>query len=74
MFLQLIIFISLSGIEVLGFDYDYTIACYTERVQHFIYQKAFQYMLDDLRYPEALKDTCFYDPEFSIRVNNSPLF
>lgn len=58
--------ISLEKIEVFGFDYDYTLASYTEKVQQFIYEHALKWMIKELGYPESLL-SCKYDPTFAIR-------
>lgn len=41
---------SLGGIDVFGFDYDYTLASYTDKVQHFIYDHTLGYMVEKLGY------------------------
>jgi hypothetical protein len=37
--------IRLDELDVMGFDYDYTLASYTDKVSYFIYDKALQYLL-----------------------------
>jgi hypothetical protein len=32
--------------DILGFDYDYTLASYTDRVQHFIYSNALRWLIE----------------------------
>lgn len=32
--------VSLDDIEVYGFDYDYTLACYNDALHHLIYKQA----------------------------------
>ncbi|KAG6942723.1 hypothetical protein JG688_00017956, partial [Phytophthora aleatoria] len=56
----------LSGIDVVGFDYDYTLCHYSEELQHLIYAMARDYMVSKLRYPEGLS-VLQYDPSFAIR-------
>ncbi|POM80716.1 5'-nucleotidase domain containing hypothetical protein [Phytophthora palmivora] len=56
----------LSGIDVVGFDYDYTLCHYTEELQHLIYAMARDYMVGKLRYPEGVS-VLQYDPSFAIR-------
>jgi len=53
-------------IEVLGFDYDYTLASYSVELQHLIYAKARDHLLERLRYPPELKARS-YDAGFPIR-------
>ncbi len=36
----------MDELDVLGFDYDYTLASYTDKVQTFIYDNALQYLLE----------------------------
>ncbi len=59
---------SLDNIDVFGFDYDYTLASYSEKVQHFIYDKCLEWMIQKQKYPGALTYQCKYDPNFAIRV------
>uniref|UniRef100_H3HDU7 5'-nucleotidase domain-containing protein n=1 Tax=Phytophthora ramorum TaxID=164328 RepID=H3HDU7_PHYRM len=56
----------LSGIDVVGFDYDYTLCHYTEELQHLIYSMARDYLVGKLRYPEGVS-VLQYDPSFAIR-------
>ena len=56
----------LDRVDVIGFDYDYTLASYTTALQEFIYEKARDYLLERLRYPPELSSRR-YDPEFPIR-------
>ena len=58
--------LSLHNLEVFGFDYDYTLAHYTEFLEHYIYKRALEYMLNDMRYPRGMKDFV-YKPGFPIR-------
>eukprot|EP01133_Synstelium_polycarpum_P005918 gene5918-6850_t len=58
--------VKLSEIKVFGFDYDYTLANYSDQVQHLIYELAMQYLVDELKYPANLKDLVF-NPHFAIR-------
>lgn len=56
----------LDNIQVYGFDYDYTLAHYSEHLQSLIYDLAKKYLVDELKYPES----CLqfeYDPTFPIR-------
>jgi HAD superfamily 5'-nucleotidase-like hydrolase len=58
--------ISFGHLETFGFDYDYTLASYTNRVQEFIYYRAANWLVDEQRYPNELK-TFKYDSKFAIR-------
>lgn len=56
----------LDRLQVYGFDYDYTLAHYSDHLQTLIYDLAKEYMVNELRYP----DICMsfkYDPSFPIR-------
>ncbi|RHY15600.1 hypothetical protein DYB25_012693, partial [Aphanomyces astaci] len=72
----------LGQVEVIGFDYDYTLCHYTEELQRLIYNMARDAMVHDihiclfvhaaysvhkLRYPHALLGALEYDPSFAIR-------
>jgi len=35
----------LDELDVLGFDYDYTLASYTDKVPHFIYERALEHLI-----------------------------
>ncbi|KAI7870738.1 HAD-superfamily hydrolase [Spinellus fusiger] len=56
----------LSHIDVYGFDYDYTLANYTDTLSQTIYDILKGIMVDVLRYPKQIKDFHF-DPSFAIR-------
>ncbi|KAI8384966.1 HAD-superfamily hydrolase [Radiomyces spectabilis] len=56
----------LSNVEVYGFDYDYTLANYTDKLSHTIYDILKDIMVDMLRYPKEIKEFQF-DPSFAIR-------
>lgn len=38
--------VDLSTIDVYGFDYDYTLACYTCELHHLIYKEALENLVD----------------------------
>ncbi|ETV66333.1 hypothetical protein H257_17134 [Aphanomyces astaci] len=57
----------LGQVEVIGFDYDYTLCHYTEELQRLIYNMARDAMVHKLRYPHALLGALEYDPSFAIR-------
>uniref|UniRef100_A0A1D1YK93 5'-nucleotidase domain-containing protein DDB_G0275467 n=1 Tax=Anthurium amnicola TaxID=1678845 RepID=A0A1D1YK93_9ARAE len=58
--------LKLDDIQVYGFDYDYTLAHYSENLQTLIYDLAKQHLVNELRYPESCLDFK-YDPTFPIR-------
>lgn len=57
----------LTDIDVIGFDYDYTLAQYTNQIQNEIYSMAVNVLVHELKYPSLLHDYCTYDPNFAIR-------
>jgi HAD superfamily 5'-nucleotidase-like hydrolase len=56
----------LDELDVLGFDYDYTLASYTDRVQYFIYDQALKYLIEVHGYPRSIAGFTF-DPTFAVR-------
>ncbi|KAF1798207.1 HAD-superfamily hydrolase [Mucor lusitanicus] len=58
--------LNLSNIKVYGFDYDYTLANYTENLSLTIYNSLRDIIVDVMRYPKHIKDFQF-DPNFAIR-------
>ncbi|XP_078439545.1 HAD-superfamily hydrolase, subfamily IG, 5'-nucleotidase [Wolffia australiana] len=58
--------IKLEDIQVYGFDYDYTLAHYSENVQTLIYDLAKQHLVNEHKYPASCLEFK-YDPEFPIR-------
>ena len=56
----------LDRIDVIGFDYDFTLASYKFELQELIYELAKRYLLDELSYPTALSAKQF-DRAFAIR-------
>ncbi|KAK9763933.1 hypothetical protein K7432_008988 [Basidiobolus ranarum] len=58
--------INLNKISVYGFDYDYTLANYSDMLPIMIYTKVRDMLVDHLKYPSGLKDLA-YDPKFAIR-------
>lgn len=58
--------VCLSDIEVYGFDYDYTLALYSNALDSMIYNTARDILVDQYKYPEGLRK---YDylPNFAIR-------
>ena len=61
-------YVDLGKIDVVGFDYDYTLVTYTDDLLELIYEKALQRLVKDRQYPsEMLFAGMQYDPFFSIR-------
>ncbi|RCH96609.1 5'-nucleotidase domain-containing protein 3 [Rhizopus azygosporus] len=58
--------LNLQNIEVYGFDYDYTLANYTENLSVAIYKFLCEILVDVFKYPKQIKDFKF-DPDFAIR-------
>jgi HAD superfamily 5'-nucleotidase-like hydrolase len=58
--------VRLSNIDVIGFDYDFTLVSYTHEVQGLVYDKAKEFLINRLRYPEELMKQQF-DSSFCIR-------
>ena len=58
--------ISLKYIDVYGFDYDYTLAHYSDDLHVKIYDIAVQNLISMLGYPKQIKSMKF-DPHFAIR-------
>ncbi|CAI8611307.1 unnamed protein product [Vicia faba] len=56
----------LDRLQVYGFDYDYTLAHYSDHLQTLIYDLAKEYMVNELRYPDVCMSFT-YDPTFPIR-------
>ncbi|KAJ9066743.1 hypothetical protein DSO57_1006670 [Entomophthora muscae] len=58
--------VNLQYISVYGFDYDYTLANYTEELPKTIYSMIRDSLIDRMHYPKALSDFSF-DPNFAVR-------
>ncbi|KAG2223129.1 hypothetical protein INT45_005685 [Circinella minor] len=58
--------LNLKYIDVYGFDYDYTLANYTDNLSKTIYSILRDLLVELLRYPKQIKDLEF-DPSFAIR-------
>jgi hypothetical protein len=54
--------------EAVGFDYDYTLASYTDNLQPLIYDLAVRYLVNNMGYPHEL-ETLKYDPNFPVRYD-----
>eukprot|EP00116_Pleurobrachia_bachei_P016150 sb/3476412/ len=53
----------LADIDVMGFDYDYTLAPYTRRLEHTIFDMIIDRLVALRHYPSALK-SLRYDPTY----------
>ena len=58
--------VNMKSLNVIGFDYDFTLVHYTDDIHYFIYRTARDYMIDHMRYPEEFRNSD-YDPDFAIR-------
>ncbi|XP_056279635.1 5'-nucleotidase domain-containing protein 2 isoform X2 [Pseudoliparis swirei] len=58
--------VDLSEVDIYGFDYDYTLAMYSNALNTMIYNKARCFLIEHFKYPEGL---CKYDyiPNFTVR-------
>ena len=54
----------MADVKAIGFDYDYTLASYTNELNTFIYDRAKDHLMERSHYPAI--DTS-YDPNFAIR-------
>eukprot|EP00472_Partenskyella_glossopodia_P002052 CAMPEP_0197522094 /NCGR_PEP_ID=MMETSP1318-20131121/7282_1 /TAXON_ID=552666 /ORGANISM="Partenskyella glossopodia, Strain RCC365" /LENGTH=559 /DNA_ID=CAMNT_0043074329 /DNA_START=208 /DNA_END=1887 /DNA_ORIENTATION=- len=59
-------YVNLGNIDVVGFDYDYTLVSYSEELQSTIYDMAKTTLVEKMRYPTNLAQF-EYDPTFAIR-------
>ncbi|XP_072928802.1 5'-nucleotidase domain-containing protein 2-like isoform X3 [Hemitrygon akajei] len=58
--------VKLGNIEIYGFDYDYTLAQYSNSVHTMIFDTAREILIDQYKYPEGIKEY-EYQPNFAIR-------
>lgn len=58
--------LDMGKISAIGFDYDYTLACYKTALQTFIYDEAKYYLLIEGGYPEQLASLKF-QKDFAVR-------
>ncbi|KAL7884262.1 hypothetical protein AOLI_G00070320 [Acnodon oligacanthus] len=58
--------VSLSEVDIYGFDYDYTLALYSNALDAMIYTTARDFLIEHFKYPQAI---CKYDylPNFAAR-------
>lgn len=59
--------INLGKVDVLGWDYDYTLVSYTDKMEGLIYSMAKDYLVENSGYPAEIKTRRTYDPHFAIR-------
>ena len=58
--------VRLGNLDVVGFDYDFTLVSYTHAVQNLVYEKAKNFLCNELSYPAELSASKF-DSSFCIR-------
>lgn len=59
-------YVDLSRVDTIGFDYDYTLVTYTNKLLELIYSTAVNILVNEHQYPKELRENR-YDPDFSIR-------
>jgi hypothetical protein len=62
-------YVDLGKINVIGFDFDYTLVTYTEQLLELIYDMALRRLVEGRQYPAEMlrSDRLKFDPLFSIR-------
>ncbi|CAB9506637.1 nucleotidase domain-containing protein 3 [Seminavis robusta] len=61
-------YVDMSKVDVVGFDYDYTLVTYTDELLELIYEMALSKLVHDFQYPSEMLDVGLkFDPLFSIR-------
>lgn len=58
--------LDLKEVEVYGFDYDYTLACYTPSLDLLLYTLGRDLLIDKFKYPVGIRDL-EYKPDFAVR-------
>jgi len=58
--------LDLKEVDVYGFDYDYTLACYKESVDHLIYNLGRETLVHKYKYPQDIQKLN-YQPGFAVR-------
>jgi len=61
-------YVNLGDMEVIGFDYDYTLVSYTPELLYLIYDMARNVLVDEFKYPnKTMQGLPGYDPDFAVR-------
>lgn len=61
-------YVDLGKVDIVGFDYDYTLVTYKEELLELIYEIALKKLVEDRQYPTEMLDAGLrFDPRFSIR-------
>ncbi|XP_030378667.1 5'-nucleotidase domain-containing protein 3 isoform X2 [Scaptodrosophila lebanonensis] len=58
--------LDLSEVQVYGFDYDYTLACYKPILESLLYNLASEMLVKRFKYPDEILELD-YDPTFAVR-------
>lgn len=58
--------LDLKEVEVYGFDYDYTLACYKPSLDYLLYNLGREMLIDKFKYPIGVRDLD-YKPDFAVR-------
>ncbi|TNN74828.1 5'-nucleotidase domain-containing protein 2 [Liparis tanakae] len=58
--------VDLSEVDIYGFDYDYTLAMYSNALNIMIFNKARSFLIEHFKYPEGLRKYD-YIPNFTVR-------
>ncbi|XP_059614686.1 5'-nucleotidase domain-containing protein 3 [Phlebotomus argentipes] len=58
--------LDLGEVQVYGFDYDYTLACYKPSLDYLLYDLGRGRLIDEYKYPEGISSLP-YRPDFTIR-------
>lgn len=61
-------YVDLGKVEIVGFDYDYTLVTYRKELLRLIYDMALKRLVNDANYPDEMLDAGMkFDPKFSVR-------
>ncbi|XP_028266613.1 5'-nucleotidase domain-containing protein 2 isoform X2 [Parambassis ranga] len=58
--------VKLAEVDIYGFDYDYTLALYSNALNTMIYNRAKDFLIEHFKYPEGLRKYD-YIPNFAVR-------